>query len=49
MENEMQNRTENSPEIPPVKQGRSPEYAAEIEGFRSEISKAGLKFTKRDH
>ena len=42
MENEMQNRTENSPVIPPVKQGRSPEYAAGIEGFRSEISNAGL-------
>ena len=39
---EMQNRTENSPEIPPVKQGRSLEYAAGIEGFRSEILKAGL-------
>ena len=37
MENEMQNNTENSPVIPPVKQGRSPEYAAGIEGFRSEI------------
>jgi hypothetical protein len=33
MENEMQNRTENSPVIPPVKQGRSPEYAAEIDGL----------------
>ena len=42
MENEMQNRTENSPVIPPVKQGRSPDNAAGIEGFRSEISKAGL-------
>ena len=42
MENEMQNRTENSPLIPPVKQGRSPDYATEFEGFRSEISKAGL-------
>ena len=42
MENEMQNNTENSPLIPPVMQGRSPEYAAGIEGFRSEISKAGL-------
>ncbi len=42
MENEMQNRTENSPLIPPVKQGRSPDYAAGLEGFRSEISKAGL-------
>ncbi|SVB80956.1 uncharacterized protein METZ01_LOCUS233810, partial [marine metagenome] len=42
MENEMQNNTENSPVTPPVKQGRSPEYAAGIEGFRSEISKAGL-------
>ena len=42
MENEMQNRTENNPVIPPVKQGRSPEYAAGIEGFRSEISKSGL-------
>ena len=38
----MQNRTENNPVIPPVKQGRSPEYAAGIEGFRSEILKAGL-------
>ena len=38
----MQNNTENSPEIPPVKQGRSLEYAAGIEGFRSEILKAGL-------
>ena len=38
----MQNRTENSPEIPPVKQGRSLEYAAGIDGFRSEILKAGL-------
>ena len=42
MENEMQNNTENRPVTPPVKQGRSPEYAAGIEGFRSEISKAGL-------
>jgi len=42
MENEMQNRTENSPVIPPVKQGRSLEYAAGIDGFRSEILKAGL-------
>ena len=42
MENEMQNRTENNPLIPPVKQGRSLEYAAGIEGFRSEILKAGL-------
>ena len=42
MENEMQNRTENSPVIPPVKHARSLEYAAEIEGFRSEILKAGL-------
>ena len=33
MENEMQNRTENSPVIPPVKQGRSLEYAAGIDGF----------------
>jgi hypothetical protein len=38
----MQNNTENSPLIPPVKQGRSLEYAAEIEVFRSEISKSGL-------
>ena len=38
----MQNNTENRPVTPPVKQGRSPEYAAGIEGFRSEISKAGL-------
>ncbi|MDG1860714.1 MAG: hypothetical protein P8J49_03845, partial [SAR324 cluster bacterium] len=42
MENEMQNNTENSPIIPPVKQGRSLEYATEFEGFRSEISNAGL-------
>jgi putative DNA primase/helicase len=42
MENEMANNTENSPLIPPVKQGRSLEYAAGIEGFRSEILKAGL-------
>ena len=42
MENEMQNNTENSPLIPPVMYGRSLDYAAEIEGFRSEISKAGL-------
>ena len=42
MENEMQNNTENSPVIPPVKQGRSPDYAAGLEVFRSEISKAGL-------
>ena len=42
MENEMQNNTENSPVTPPVKQGRSLEYAAEIEVFRSEISKSGL-------
>ena len=42
MENEMQNKLENNPLIPPVKQGRSLEYAAGIEGFRSEISKAGL-------
>ena len=39
MENEMQNNTVNSPVVPPVKQGRSPEYTARIEGFRSEISK----------
>ena len=38
----MQNNTENNPLIPPVKQGRSLEYAAEIEGFRSEILKASL-------
>ena len=38
----MQNNTENNPVIPPVKQGRSPDYATEFEGFRSEISKAGL-------
>ena len=38
----MQNNTENSPEIPPVKHARSLEYAAGIEGFRSEILKAGL-------
>ena len=38
----MQNNTENSPIIPPVKQGRSLEYATEFEGFLSEISKAGL-------
>ena len=38
----MANNTENSPLIPPVKQGRSLEYAAGIEGFRSEILKAGL-------
>ncbi len=38
----MQNNTENSPVTPPVKQGRSLEYAAEIEEFRSEILKAGL-------
>jgi len=38
----MQNNTENSPVTPPVKHARSPDYAAEIEGFRSEISKAGL-------
>ena len=42
MENEMQNRTENSPEIPPVKHGRTLDYVTEFEGFRSEISKAGL-------
>ena len=42
MENEMQNTIETNPVIPPVKQGRSLEYAAEIEGFRSEILKAGL-------
>ena len=42
MENEMQNNTENNPVIPPVKQLRSPDYATEFEGFRSEISKAGL-------
>ena len=42
MENEMQNKLENNRLIPPVKQGRSLEYAAGIEGFRSEISKAGL-------
>ena len=42
MENEMQNRTENSPLIPPVMHGRTLEYATEIEVFRSEISKAGL-------
>ncbi len=38
----MQNRTENSPVIPPVKQGISPENTAGLEGFRSAISKAGL-------
>ena len=38
----MQNNTENSPVIPPVKQGRLLEYAAGIDGFRSEILKAGL-------
>ena len=42
MENEMQNNTENNPLIPPVRQLRSPDYAAGLEGFRSEISKAGL-------
>ena len=42
MENEMQNKLENNPLIPPVKQVRSLEYAAEIDGFRSEILKAGL-------
>ena len=42
MENEMQNNTENSPVTPPVKHARSPDYAFGIEGFRSEISKAGL-------
>ena len=42
MENEMQNRTENSPVIPPVKQGISPDNTAGLEGFRSAISKAGL-------
>ena len=38
----MQNNTENNPEIPPVKHGRTLEYATEIERFRSEILKAGL-------
>jgi len=38
----MQNKLENNRLIPPVKQGRSLEYAAGIEGFRSEILKAGL-------
>ena len=42
MENEMQNNTENSPLTPPVMHGRTLDYATEIEGFRSEISKAGL-------
>ena len=42
MENEMQNNTENSPVTPPVKHARSPDYATGLEGFRSEISKAGL-------
>ena len=42
MENEMQNKLENNPVISPVKQLRSLEYAAGIDGFRSEISKAGL-------
>ena len=42
MENEMQNSTETNPVIPPVKHARSLEYAAEIEGFRSIILKAGL-------
>ena len=42
MENEMQNRTENSPVTPPVMHGRTLDYATEIEVFRSEISKAGL-------
>ena len=38
----MQNNTENSPVTPPVKHARSPDYAFGIEGFRSEILKAGL-------
>ena len=38
----MQNRTENSPVIPPVKQGISPDNTAGLEGFRSAISTAGL-------
>ena len=42
MENEMQNNTENSPVIPPVMHGRTLDYVTELEGFRSEISKAGL-------
>ena len=42
MENVMQNRTENSPVIPPVMHGRTLDYVTELEGFRSEISKAGL-------
>ena len=42
MENEMQNSTETNPVTPPVKHAISPDYAVGIEGFRSEISKAGL-------
>jgi hypothetical protein len=42
MGNEMQNNTENSPLTPPVMHGRTLDYATKIEGFRSEISKAGL-------
>lgn len=38
----MQNKLENNPLIPPVRQLRSPDYVAGLEGFRSEISKAGL-------
>jgi len=38
----MQNNTENNPLNPPVKQGISPDNTAGLEGFRSEISKAGL-------
>ena len=36
----MQNRTENSPVIPPVKQGRALEYAAGI-GNLNNFSKEG--------
>ncbi len=42
----MQNRTENSPLIPPVMHGRTLDYATEIEVFRSEISNAGLTSPK---
>ena len=38
----MQNNTENNPLTPPIKKGRSRDNTAGLEGFRSEISKAGL-------
>ncbi|SVC90091.1 uncharacterized protein METZ01_LOCUS342945, partial [marine metagenome] len=43
MENIMRDITETNPVTPPVKHGRSLDYAAEIERFQSEIIKSGLE------